>query len=190
MSENPKPYGAAASMMPMTKDVQHAGMVENALVCNRCGSRYEMGLPMPIYLLTATLEAWTKHHRDCQGNRSAMREARSVHDWITSDDTGISSKAIWAHMMGRRPSNPTHPWDPADFGRCYRLLALAPEWEARMPEMAKYSDVWGRLGAAWPELKALYEEELPSGTCPKLYQRMKDLIDDRYRDPTQVEAPL
>jgi hypothetical protein len=69
------------------------------------------------------------------------------------------------------------PYDPDDFGRCYRLLALAPEWRARIAEMAAYGDEWAALSAAWDELTALYEAEAPShtGTAPKLYFRMREL---------------
>jgi hypothetical protein len=168
----------ASSMMPMSKKVQHAGMVDNTFVCNRCGSRYELALPMPIFMLTASIKAWEKEHAKCKGNTSAIREAKKLVDWPSCDDTGISSRAIYAHMTGRRPQSSTfgnHPHDPSDFGRCYRLLQLAPEWVPRMVEMAQYTQVWARLAEVWPELTRLYEEELPAGTCPRLYARMKDL---------------
>lgn len=83
-------------------------------------------------------------------------------DWIGGRDTGASSVAIWSHMMGARSSG-SFPYDPSDFGRCYRLLTLAPEWRARIGEMAKYSKTWARLAARWDELTALFEAETGAG---------------------------
>ena len=108
--------------------------------------------------------------------------------WIVSDDTGLSSRAIWAHMMGVTPTRgglTFHPLDPDDFGRCYRLLLRVPEWGARIGEMARHGPVWAALAAAWDELTALYEEEVGPGLdeqrryfgkrAPRLYDRMKEL---------------
>ena len=55
-------------------------------------------------------------------------------DWVSGRDTGLSSTAIWRHMMGLDPRDRTwgnevcYPHDPDDFGRCYRLLARIPAW--------------------------------------------------------------
>ena len=110
--------------------------------------------------------------------------------WISGRDTGISSKAIWAHMMGVPPEQPfafgNFPHDPDDFGRCYRLLVRVPAWRARIGEMASHGEVWARLAVAWDELAALYEEEAAANgvnptlergwfRAPRLYARMKEL---------------
>ncbi len=101
--------------------------------------------------------------------------------WLTNGDTGNSSKAIWGVMMGRDVSGgragwTTTPADPQDFGRCYRLLKVMPSWRARMPEVAACYPEWKPLVDAWDDLTALYEEELPAGRCPKLYDRMQALV--------------
>lgn len=103
-------------------------------------------------------------------------------EWLLSGDTGISSKTICAVMTGSKMSGsfgPDVPYDPGDFGRCYRLLALFPEWQERMHEMAEKFPIWGPMVEAWGELTALYEEETKSksGKAPKLYTRMKELVD-------------
>lgn len=102
-----------------------------------------------------------------------MREALQ---WIASRDTGMSSKAIWAHMMGVQPEwGWSYPLDPDDFGRCHRLLWRVPGWRRRIGEMAEHGAVWAQLAAAWDELEALWLEESPSGRAPRLYDRMKEL---------------
>lgn len=105
--------------------------------------------------------------------------------WVAGGDTGISSMAIWTHMMGGDPSRSewavfgNYPSDPGDFGRCYRLLRLMPGWRARIGEMARYGSVWAGLAEAWDELEELYEAEVDvsaaqhRGSAPRLYARMK-----------------
>lgn len=67
------------------------------------------------------------------------------------------------------------PRDPADFGRCYRLLAKLPKWRALLPEVAKRYPEWSRLVDRWGELTKLYEEELPTGSAPKLWALLEKL---------------
>lgn len=114
--------------------------------------------------------------------------------WIVGNDTGISSKAIWAHMNGLPVggdwgADGSFPRDPGDFGRCYRLLALNLAWRLRIGEMAAYGDQWKALAEAWDELESLYEAEIDRsvprhrGAAPRLYARMQALL-----SPTPPEA--
>ena len=97
--------------------------------------------------------------------------------WFCGGDTGISSQTIWSVMTGYRVERVGHPSDPSDFGRCYRLLKLFPEWRARLGEGTAAHPSWISLVAHWDELTSLYEEELKNGTglAPKLYARMQEL---------------
>jgi hypothetical protein len=99
--------------------------------------------------------------------------------WLTNGDTGTSSLTIWHVLMRRRwtdpHSRPDVPLDPGDFGRCYRLLEVMPAWRARLGEIAAELPKWAPFVAAWDEMTALYEEELPNGRCPKLYALMQRL---------------
>lgn len=63
--------------------------------------------------------------------------------WLMGDDTGISSKALCAHMLGVTNNRMDPPSDAADRGRCIRLLQLIPEWQPRLMEMGQYE---GRTG--------------------------------------------
>jgi len=102
-------------------------------------------------------------------------------EWLQGKDTGISSKTIFAVMTGTVDMGPFSggiPYDPSDFGRCYRLLQHFPQWRARLPEVARRHPEWGPMVEAWDELTALYEQEAPNhrGTAPKLYERMQELV--------------
>lgn len=100
--------------------------------------------------------------------------------WIVGDDTGISSKTIWAVMMGKEPTyylGADAPYDAGDFGRCYRLLNEMPSWRARLPEVAAKYLVWAPLVAAWDELTSLYETDIQKhkGFAPNLDRRISEL---------------
>lgn len=101
-------------------------------------------------------------------------------EWMLSNDTGISSKTICAVMTNSNPRAnfwAGFPHDPADFGRCYRLLKLFPEWRGRLPEVAERFPEWSKLVIAWDELTDTYENELNNadGRLPILYRRMQEL---------------
>jgi hypothetical protein len=74
------------------------------------------------------------------------------------------------------------PYDPDDFGRCYRLLKVMPSWRERLAEVAAVCPQWAPFVEAWGELTALYEDELENGPvtkgvrmAPRLYARMREL---------------
>lgn len=119
-----------------------------------------------------------------QINETALRVAAGDQElaWLNGADTGTSSLAIFAVCsergglaFGHRGALGDPPWDPSDFGRCHRLLERFPAWRSRLSEVASRFPAWRRLVPAWDELEALYREEEPSGTAPKLYALLKKL---------------
>lgn len=101
-------------------------------------------------------------------------------EWLLGDDTGISSKTIFSVMTGTPCAWTGTPLDPSDFGRCYRLLALFPEWRDRMHEVSAAYPAWTRLVESWGELTALYEQEKDQNNAPLTYALMK-----RLREPVR-----
>lgn len=104
--------------------------------------------------------------------------------WITSRDTGISSETIWSVMMGcpkaRGIMGADVPHDPADFGRCYRLLKAIPEWRERLAEVAQQYSEWTPLVREWPHLTKMYVAAMnrKAQMAPSLYERMRELIEE------------
>src|SRR5579875_546641 len=94
--------------------------------------------------------------------RGPMTEIERAAEWLLSDDTGLSSMAIVARMLGARHGHFPYPHDPSDLGRCLRLLERIPEWRARLGEMTAASPEWAALIGAWDELERLYRREEPA----------------------------
>ena len=105
--------------------------------------------------------------------------------WIVGRDTGTSSKTIWSVMMMATPESADVPYDPDDFGRCYRLLKLMPEWREHLSLVAKTCPTWTGLVREWDTLTAMYEKvigETGKGWDKKasqaMYEAMQPLIDE------------
>lgn len=94
--------------------------------------------------------------------------------WIGDGDTGTSSLTIWAVLMKRvsPDGNFYYPLDPDDFGRCYRLLKIMPEWRNRLGEVAEAYPPFAPFVREWDRISALYEHELEHGPVSKRGYRM------------------
>lgn len=105
--------------------------------------------------------------------------------WREDGDVGLSSKAIYCHMMGQDdPDDYNHPLDPADLNRCLLLLDLIPEWKPRIGEMARYGQWWKDLVKHWDEISARFIDEAGLGwskakRAPKTYALMKKVMEQR-----------
>lgn len=152
----------------------------DSLFCLHCGKREGPLFPIAISAkrmkaFTATTEAFEEEHQGCKETESSpsKRKWTRPEDWLVGYDTGTSSLTIYTVMTGQRVDRTGCPLDPDDFGRCYRLLKLFPEWRARLPEVAERFKVWIPLVREWDRLQALYEEELPRKMAPKCYAAMQ-----------------
>lgn len=132
-------------------------------------------------------------------NESAAKSGVSAEmAWLMGTDTGSSSVAMFAalapeerdakaaeHRMESRDGWGSYPVDPADLGRCIRLLDKFPEWRNRLRDVAeRYEDIpaWPALIEHWDELEVAYHEELKKGQrAPKCYDLMQKVIDDANR---------
>ncbi len=84
-------------------------------------------------------------------------------EWILTGEVGISSKTIWAVMMGvvKEPMrcdgwHYDTPRDPDDFSRCYKLIQLFPEWKSRLNEVSRIFPKWTPYIREWDKLTNLY----------------------------------
>jgi hypothetical protein len=99
-------------------------------------------------------------------------EMQRAIDWLFEADMSTSSRAIWQMMVhGKvKPGTGNPPWESSDFGTCYRLLLLLPEWKARIGEMSLVSG-WAPYVAEWDELTNLY---MTGGECSGRIREIRD----------------
>ena len=109
---------------------------------------------------------------------SESAQQRLIEWLLSSDDTGVSSESMAAVALGvtkARRFGYDAPYDPGDFGRCYRLVKAVPELVEVFPAISKAVPIFAGILANWTELCALYERERPTGKCEELYNRIQQL---------------
>ena len=179
----------------------HVLLVRESMLCAHCGTTRKLALPIDMWTMSALLEKFESEHRECEAGEQgaactmcfafghkenacpSLSYGQDLRKWFDGPDTGTSSKTIFRKLSGKqwRKGNYDYdatPLDPSDFGRCHRLLQSFTGWRERISEMAD-APGWAGLVEAWDELEALYLEELPSGQCPKLYARMREIESKR-----------
>lgn len=110
-------------------------------------------------------------------------EYRAALRWFATDDTGISSEAIVYAALGiaRRRWGDGYPRDPADLGRCLRMLKRMP-WAARgIEKLARRNKVWRALKKRWAELEQSMIAEVGIGwekarSAPRTFDLMDKII--------------
>lgn len=160
--------------------------------CLNCGTEQPLAYPIDLNTWAGAAKGFTKTHRSCKPSERGAARFRYENplQWLNSWDTGVSSLTIFYVFQGHgRPDRPDVPHDPDDFGRCYRLLKVAPpEWRANLSRVAERYPAWAPLVARWDELERLYEEELPNGKAPKLYALMRELREGATAAPEEQKA--
>jgi hypothetical protein len=114
---------------------------------------------------------------EAAGGHLSDRERRA--QWLNMHDNGLSSEAI-ADVMAGIPfdrSRAAHPHDGADFGRCYRLLVLYPEWRARLHLMQGVSPYWDALVPRWDEIEEAYKADMVTKRGETCYRLMRAILD-------------
>lgn len=89
------------------------------------------------------------------------RTERAIAQWLAGRDTGLSSETIAFAHLGVWCSRPTMPADPADFGRCARLIRAVPairrSWRKRY--LAMYPE-FQPLVTHWQAIHRTMEREV------------------------------
>ena len=124
---------------------------------------------------------WTLENKDNKKMTATKNELQKFFKWIDSDDTGLSSISIASHMISGWSSGST-PSDISDLGRCMRLLEEFPDWQVRLPEMARYNKTWKALSENWTSLtKAFYKESNIDDNIthkrPKTWELLKSILE-------------
>jgi hypothetical protein len=96
--------------------------------------------------------------------------------WLGSGDTGTSSTTLVYAALELELFRPDFPHDPADLGRCIRMLEKLPWVREPAFTLLQNHPVWKHLIGHWDDLVKLYHEEEPSGRAPLTYDLMQELI--------------
>lgn len=103
--------------------------------------------------------------------------------WLATGEKGLSSETMFEVLSGMKTCEHgyRHPYDPADFARCRKLIETIPAYERRISEMGKISKQWKAIVDNWDKLCAMMDEEAPEwrthkGRAPKTYEFMRKLL--------------
>lgn len=152
-----------------------------------CGHVFEAELvtDAPIAVVAASMKA--VHCPKC-GNHSVglggsyddappltASELDRAQWWRERGEVGTSSLTIWCAFTGGVSPHREfrYPLDPDDFRRCKLLLDLMPEWRRELQRVTARFAWFGPFVERWAEFEALYAEESPNKSCPKLYVLMQ-----------------
>jgi hypothetical protein len=107
---------------------------------------------------------------------------------MLSRDTGLSSKTMAAIALGAdnfalHNLRGDAPYDPSDFGRCYRLVKAVPAVRSHFDRIGELVPQFRGILLQWDELCAIYERDLTRGRSDDLYRRITELRDDRPNHP-------
>lgn len=152
--------------------------------CTRCGDGLKLNMPQHIEVFAAAAKAFVRIHSTCAPGKYVEKPALTPEQWAIGRDTGISSMTIYQAITGNHTAynDLDIPYDPDDFGRCYRLLKLFPAWRPLLGKVIDIYPKWGPFVEAWDELTAMYEaagwhdeSRKAKSDGGKMYERMKEL---------------
>lgn len=106
----------------------------------------------------------------------------AILQWLGGNDTGSSSKTIALTALGEKPNGAEtrYPSDGADFGRCYRLLALCPGAQAGLDVLGRDGGpYWAALVSRWADIQKAYLAEIadPGRGKSETYKLMRSILD-------------
>jgi hypothetical protein len=153
------------------------GRVDEHGHCKRCGSGLRLEMPQHIEVVSAAMKAFVKVHSQCTDKGPVEPVAKTPADWARGRDTGISSGTIYAVMTRSRGPYGRYdiPHDPSDFGRCYRLLKLFPDWRPKLEEVSDRYPDWLPFVREWDKLTEMWEAALESKDGKEMYGFMAEL---------------
>ena len=90
-------------------------------------------------------------------------DEKKVLSWLAGSDTGVSSESLAFHFLKIDNTSPfgiCAPLDPADLGRCLRLIDKVPAVRACVDDLALINDSWAALAPVWDEISESMKDEV------------------------------
>lgn len=98
---------------------------------------------------------------------------KKIGNWLRSDDTGVSSETMAAIALGADSGEFDAPYDPSDFGRCYRLVKAIPEIRGCFPRISELVPQFAGILAEWDSLAKIYVRDLSRHGSYGLYEKIQ-----------------
>ncbi len=146
------------------------GFRNEELFCFNCGGSYKINYPQPVSMAAALMKQFATDHKDCEPTwiepKNEGQEKTVVENanwWAENGEHGISNKTMFNHLSvglqvrSLNLSHKSHPSDPDDFKRCYKLLQAVPQWKTQLNRMKTVSPVWSNLVDNWDKLTEMFE---------------------------------
>lgn len=96
-------------------------------------------------------------------------EVKKEHlDWLSSRDTGISSKTMLSAITGIPVGCCDIPYDIADVGRCVKMLRALPDLRSQLSKVIEVHNHWMPFIDCWKELERRYDECVVFEAMPEL----------------------
>lgn len=106
-------------------------------------------------------------------------ERTSILNWMRSGDTGVSSETMALIAMGATRGDFDAPYDPADFGRCYRLVKANPVIKESFAKISELVPQFKPILKNWEICCKIFERDFPTGKSDELYKMIQDWRDCR-----------
>lgn len=88
-------------------------------------------------------------------------DQRKVIQWLAGDDTGISSEALaFTFLSVKRIPYLNPPADPADLGRCLRLIRKVPAVREMVDVLGNKHRGWRKAACVWDQLAKCMKAEV------------------------------
>lgn len=171
-------------------NVKHTIIRNSNLFCTHCGGEYKLQFPIKVTGMDSfdeKVSQFNKLHADCKPtwkeptvDQKLLIEEKALW-WLQNGERGMSSEAMCFCLMGKPMGNVSHPYDPDDFKRCYKLLQAVPEWKDQLHRLKTLSPAWSKLVDNWGRLTEMYErnvkENWKNAKRVGMYEFMQTLIE-------------
>jgi len=136
------------------------------LFCLNCGGEFPLKFPSPVGEMNKKMKAFDDLHKDCLKTwvEPTADMSKPIIEraswWYTKGERGMSSETMYNCFMNISQDRISHPHDPADFKRCWKLLEAIPEWKLQLHKLKSLSPAWSNLVDNWDKLTEMYLENV------------------------------
>lgn len=174
--------------MGNSKQILHTKIRNQDLFCTHCGGSYHINYPIQPKVFVNKVKAFNVLHGDCPNTwtEPVVDQTQSVKEkamfWFRYGELGASSLTMWRCLIGNEVGEISHPYDPDDFSRCYKLLETVPEWKLELDKLKALSPEWYLLVKNWDTLTEMFEknqaEKWKNSKEIGMFEFMQKILDD------------